>query len=70
MVKVSPLLQVVNEWKEFLLDGDAEKEIKVIRRHKRKGRPLGRDGLVIGLEKTLGRTLRYQKSSPKGKKQG
>jgi len=66
LVKVSPLLQVVGEWKEFLLDG--EKEIKEIRRHKGTGRPLGRDSYVIGLEKALGRTLRYQKSGPKGKK--
>jgi hypothetical protein len=47
---------------------DEEKEIKEIRRHERTGRPLGRDGFVHGLEKALSRTLRYQKSGPKGKK--
>jgi putative transposase len=66
--KVSPLLQIVGDWKEFLLDGDGEKEIKEIRRHERTARPLGRDGFVIALEKALGRTLRYQKSGPQGKK--
>ncbi len=64
LVKISPLLQVVGDWKEFLSNGDEEKEIKEIRRHERTGRPLGRDGFVIGLEKALGRTLRYQKSDP------
>ena len=67
-VEVSPLLQIVGNCKEFLLDGDVEKEIKEIRRHERSGRPLGTDGFVIGLEKALGRTLRYQESGPKGKK--
>jgi putative transposase len=45
-----------------------EKKIKEIRPHDRTGRPLGRDGFVIGLEKALGRKLRHQKSGPKGKK--
>jgi len=56
------------DWKECLLDGNVEKEIKEIRRHECTGRPLGRDGFVMGLEKALGRMLRYQKSGPKGKK--
>ena len=68
LVKVSPLLQMVGDWKEFLLNGGEEKEIKEIRRHERTGRPLGRDGFVIGLEKALGRALQYRKSGPKGKK--
>ncbi len=68
LVKVSPLLQIVGDWKGFLLNGDEEKEIKGIRRHEHTGRPLGRDGFVTGLEKALGRTLRYQKSDPKGRK--
>jgi putative transposase len=59
---------MVGDWKEFLANGDEEKEIKEIRRHERTGRPLGRDGFVMGLEKALGRTLRYQKSGSKGKK--
>ncbi len=69
LVKVSPLLQVVGDWKGFLLTGDPEEEIKEIRRHERTGRPLGRDRFVIGLEEALNRTLRYQKSGPKKKKQ-
>jgi putative transposase len=68
LVRVFPLAQVVGDWKEFLSKGDEEKEIKEIRRHERTGRPLGKDGFVLGLEKALGRTLRYQKSGPKDKK--
>jgi putative transposase len=68
LLKVSPLLQMVGDWKEFLSNGDEEKQIKEIRHHERTGRSLGRDGFVIGLENALGRTLRYQKSGPKGKK--
>ncbi len=67
-VKVSPLMHNVGEWKEFFLDWDGKEEIKGIRRHERSGRPLGRGGFVIGLEKALGRMLRYRKSGLKGKK--
>ncbi len=68
LVKVYPLLQSVGEWKEFFLNGDGKKEIKGIPLHDRTERPLGSDGFVIGLEKALGRTLRYRKSGLKGKK--
>lgn len=67
LVKVSPLLQMVGDWRGFLLAGDPEEEIKEIRRHERTGRPLGKDSFVIGLEKTLARTLRHKKTGPKGK---
>ena len=69
LVKVSPLLQIVGDWKEFLLDGDAEKEIKEIRRHERTGRPLGRDGFVIGLEKALGRSATVSEIRPQRQKE-
>ena len=67
LVRVSPLLQMVGDWKGFLLAGDPEEEIKEIRRHERTGRPLGEDSFVIGLEETLARTLRHKKTGPKGK---
>ena len=67
LVRVSPLLQMVGDWKTFLMDWDPEEEIKEIRRHERTGRPLGKDGFVIGLEKALDRALRYKKTGPKGK---
>jgi putative transposase len=68
LVKVSPLLEMVGDWKEFLSGEDEKREIKEIRRHERTGRPLGNDGFISALEKSLGRMLRYQKTGPKGKK--
>lgn len=67
LVKVSPLLEIVGNWQEFLSKGDFDKEAKEIRRHERTGRPLGDEGFVAELEKTLCRTLRYKKPGPKGK---
>lgn len=64
LVKVSLLLQIVGDWKEFLLAGDPEREIKEIRGHERTGRPLGKESFVIGLEKALHRMLRYRQSGP------
>jgi putative transposase len=57
-----------DDYREYISLMAEEKEIKEIRRHERTGSPLGRDGFVLGLEKALGRTLRYQRSGPKGKK--
>lgn len=68
LVKVLPLLGMVGDWKEFLSGEDEEREIKEIRRHERTGRPLGKDGFISALEKSLGRMLQYQKTGPKGKK--
>ena len=68
LAEVSSLLPIVGDGKEFLLDGDAQKEIKEIRGHEHMGRPLGRDGFVIDLEKSLGRTQRHRKSGPKGQR--
>jgi putative transposase len=48
--------------------GDPEEEMKDIRRHDRTGRPLGKDRFVMGLEKTLDRTLRYKKTGPRRKR--
>ncbi len=38
-------------WQEFLSNADEEKEIKEIRHHQSMGRPLGKNGFVVGLEK-------------------
>jgi putative transposase len=69
LVKVSPLLEMVGDWKELLSGKDEEREIKEIRRHERTGRPLGKEGFISALEKSMGRMLQYQKTGPKGKKQ-
>jgi len=52
---------------EFLSGGVEAETIDEFRRHERTGRPLGRDGFLVGLERMLGRILRPQKPGPKAK---
>ena len=58
---ISPLLEMVGNWREFLLSGVSGEELDRIRRHERTGRPLGEDGFVGRLEKLLDRILHRQK---------
>ena len=67
LVKVDPLLEMVGDWKNFLLAG-TEKELAQIRKHERTGRPLGNDSFVEKLETLLKRNLKRQKPGPKTKK--
>jgi putative transposase len=60
LVKVSPLLDMVGDWRMFLShanDEDADK----IRRHERTGRALGSDSFLESLERSLMRTVKPQK---------
>jgi putative transposase len=61
LVKVSPLLEMVGEWKSFLVDADDE-EADSICRHERTGRALGADSFLEFLEHTLQRTVKPQKA--------
>jgi len=66
LVKASPLLAMVGNWREFLsLSG--EQETTLFHRHERTGRPLGNDSFVDQLEEGLARLLRPQKRGPKAK---
>ena len=67
LVKVSPLLEIVGNWQEFLSQGDFVKDAKEIRRHERTGRPLGNRKFIVDLEKVLGRNFQYKKPGPKSK---
>ncbi len=67
LVKVKPLLELVGNWRDFLLSGVTEEEIESIRRHENTGRPLGSDRFVRKLEEGLGRILHRQKP---GRKKG
>ncbi len=58
LAKVSPLLEIVHAWREFLSLAVLEKEIEELRRHERTGRPLGSDRFVESIEGELGRVLR------------
>lgn len=65
LVRVSPLLKLVGDWKVFLdqgLDADAR---EAIRASERTGRPLGDKSFVRKLEKKLDRVLTRGKPGPK-----
>jgi putative transposase len=68
LVKVSPLLQIVGDWKRFLREPDKEDASK-IRGHERTGRALGSDSFLESLELSLMRTIKQQKAGRK-KKEG
>ena len=57
----SPLRGMIGDWREFLSGGLADHDAEAIRSHEHTGRPLGGDGFVEGLEKTLERRLKPQK---------
>jgi len=61
-----PLHNLIPNWKA-LLYLSTEEELKILKRHEHTGRPLGRDGFVAKLEKTLGRVLRPRKPGLKKK---
>ena len=64
LVKVSPLLEIVGNWKTFLAEANDEL-LNDIRKHERSGRPLGSEGFVESLEANLNRTLKPEKPGPK-----
>lgn len=68
LVNVSPLLEMVGDWKSFLSEAD-EEDAKNIRRHKRTGRALGKESLLDALELSLMRPVKKQKAGRKKKVQ-
>ncbi len=65
LVKVSPLLELVDDWGRFIGGQIAERDVSLLRRHERTGRPLGGESFIDGLERALSRRLRKQKPGPK-----
>jgi putative transposase len=65
LVRMSPLLERVADWKGFLGEGLREGEREAIRASERTGRPLGDKTFVRRLEKRLDRLLTRQKPGPK-----
>lgn len=66
LVKVSPLLQMVGEWKRFLSDTDDD-DANTIRSHERTGRALGSDSFLESLELSLLRPVNRRKVGRKKK---
>jgi putative transposase len=64
LVKVSPLLQMVGDWKVFLRDTDEEDKNR-IRGHERTGRALGSDSFLESLESSLMRAVKRRKAGRK-----
>jgi len=64
LVQVSPLLELVPDWRSFLTLTPQD-EVDMIHRHERTGRPLGEEGFIEKLEIALDRILRPQKPGPK-----
>ncbi len=65
LVKVSPLLELVDDWGRFITGQIADRDVGLLRRHERTGRPLGAESFIDRLERTLSRSLRKQKPGPK-----
>ncbi len=68
LVRVSPLLELISDWNEFLKDElqEKEKEYQEFHQHERTGRPLGSGLFIDKLEVLLGKRLRKKKTGPKG----
>ncbi|HBH28518.1 MAG: transposase [Desulfofustis sp. PB-SRB1] len=68
LVKVDPLLEMIEFWNDFLRLS-TEEECMVLQKYNRTGRPLGNDTFIDTIEASLGRTLRPQKPGPKRREQ-
>ena len=67
LVRVGPLLEMVNDWRGFIREDIAGEEMERIRQHERTGRPMGDMDFIEGIEKSICRVLRPQKPGPKKK---
>lgn len=65
LVKVAPLLEMIDDWRNFLSDRLTVTELDSIRFHERTGRPLGSKEFIQRLEEQMARTLRPKKPGPK-----
>ncbi|WP_424946191.1 transposase [Candidatus Spongiihabitans sp.] len=65
VVTVTPMLERIEDWVQYLSDDHGEARDKLIRLHSRTGRPLGSDCFVDKLEHLCGKSLRPGKPGPK-----
>ena len=61
LVKVQPLLRMVDDWRQFLSGDVSDEEYELLQRHERTGRPLGSTSFIERLENKLSRILTPQK---------
>ena len=65
LVRVSPMLALVSNWREYLGETAEESFAAEIHAHTRTGRPFGDDAFIEELEGRLERSLRLRKRGPK-----
>ena len=67
LVRAKPLLEMVDDWREFLTNPMADSELEEMRHHENTGRPLGGENFIKKIERFLGRFLGFRKPGPKPK---
>jgi len=65
LVKVQPLLDLVNDWQAFLDEDVKKEEAERLHLHERTGRPLGDLKFIGRIENMICRVLQKQKPGPK-----
>jgi len=66
LVKVAPMLKMIDNWRDFLALSSPE-EVDLFHKHERTGRPLAAKTVIDTLEKSMGRALGPKKRGPKKK---
>jgi putative transposase len=69
LVKTSPLVSLVPDWKQYVQRECSPAEVEVLRQHERTGRPLGSESFLRSLESLVGRTLLRKKPGRKPKQE-
>jgi putative transposase len=65
LVRVEPLRERVQDWRQFLAEVLPTEEVELLRRHARTGRPLGETAFLDRIERMLHRVVRPAKRGPK-----
>ncbi|TSA46138.1 MAG: transposase [Deltaproteobacteria bacterium] len=65
LVRVGPLLEMVNDWRDFIGEDITGAEMERFRQHERTGRPMGDMAFIERIEKSSCRVLRPRKPGPK-----
>jgi len=66
--RASLLNEMIDDWKDFLCLTPSEQDIKMLQQHERTGRPLGSEGFITRLEKSIDRLLKPKRPGRKPKK--
>ncbi len=67
LVRTKPLLEMVDDWQNWISQETTKEMIKHFQQHERTGRPLGDDSFVDELEMITGRELKIKKAGRKKK---